>query len=190
MEQDRFEAMLDQLSDLSQVAITFDDGNTSDIEIAYPALRDRGLRASFFILAGRLGTPGSLGVDDIRQLVRDGMTIGSHGRRHCDWTTIDQATLEDEVAGTRRELESVIGAPVTGAACPFGAYDRRVLRALRDAGYREVYTSDGGPAKPEAWLRPRNTVTALGADRFSDLMGDARKLGLARTLKRAVKRRR
>jgi hypothetical protein len=33
------------------------------------------------------------------------------------------------------------------AACPFGAYDRRTLRALRHAGFKRVYASDGRARK-------------------------------------------
>ena len=41
------------------VRISFDDGNASDIELALPRLEERGLRATFFVLAGRLDEPGS-----------------------------------------------------------------------------------------------------------------------------------
>lgn len=41
-----------------ELVVTFDDGNLSDISEAMPELRKRGLRATFFVCAGRLGTPG------------------------------------------------------------------------------------------------------------------------------------
>ncbi len=47
-----------------------------------------------------------------------------------------------------------IGEPVSSVAIPFGSYDRRVLRRLRGAGLRRVYTSDGG--------RARTTLVAPG----------------------------
>jgi len=48
--------------------------------------------------------------------------------------------------------------PVRGVGVPFGAYDGRVLRALRAAGVTQVFTSDGGPCLPNAWLIPRNSL--------------------------------
>ena len=60
----------------------------------------------------------------------------------------------------RERLEEAAGVRIEQAACPFGAYDRRSLAALRAAGYARVYTSDGGPANPAAWLQPRTTVHA------------------------------
>src|SRR5215510_10937302 len=77
--EDRFRSILDELAVISGVRISFDDGNASDAEIALPALLERGLRADFFVLAGRLGATGSLDDDDVRQLARHGMNIGSHG---------------------------------------------------------------------------------------------------------------
>ena len=48
---------------------------------------------------------------------------------------------------------------VDTAACPFGSYDRTVLRGLRRAGYRHVYTSDGGIVSTGDWIQPRVTIT-------------------------------
>ena len=45
------------------------------------------------------------------------------------------------------------------AACPFGEYDRNVLNSLRQAGYRRVFTSDGGTASETRWLQARTTLT-------------------------------
>jgi hypothetical protein len=52
----------------------------------------------------------------------------------------------------------VVERPVTRAACPFGAYDRRVLGALRSNGYQWVFTGDGGPARPDRWLQARTSL--------------------------------
>ena len=39
------------------ITITFDDGNASDAVIALPELVRRGLKAAFFVCAGRIGVP-------------------------------------------------------------------------------------------------------------------------------------
>jgi peptidoglycan/xylan/chitin deacetylase (PgdA/CDA1 family) len=140
------------------VALAFDDGNSSDAELALPVLQRLGRSARFFVLAGKIGAPGHLGAADIARLQVAGMTIGSHGLRHRDWRASTDTELEAELAGSRRVLEDMLGVEVAEAACPFGSYDRRVLRALRRAGYRRVYNSDGGCSSARAWLAPRTTV--------------------------------
>lgn len=140
------------------VVLAFDDGNASDAEQALPVLRRLGRSARFFVLAGRIDAPGHLSAREIARLHAAGMTIGSHGLRHRDWRASSDGELQAELAGSRRVLEDLLGVPVREAACPFGSYDRRVLRALRATGYRRVYNSDGGSASVRSWLTPRCTV--------------------------------
>lgn len=45
------------------IELTFDDGNASDLTIAAPALQARGLAASFFVCASRIGQAGDLGAE-------------------------------------------------------------------------------------------------------------------------------
>jgi peptidoglycan/xylan/chitin deacetylase (PgdA/CDA1 family) len=156
----RFEAILDRLTGRQDVLVTFDDGNRSDAEIALPALARRGLRGAFFPTAQGLEQPGFLGPGELRELAAAGMTVGSHGFAHRPWRGLPPAALHEELVVARERLEDAAGVRIDQVACPFGAYDRRSLGALREAGYARVYTSDGGPADPAAWLRPRTTVCA------------------------------
>lgn len=152
--------------------LTFDDGNTSDYEIAAPELKRRGLAASFFVLAGKFQQRGYLTQQQTRELVSEGFQIGSHGLNHIDWTGAEDRELAEEVSGSKSILEDVIGGPVVSAAIPFGLYDRRVLLALRRAGYRDVYSSDGGARLSKAWPTPRFSLRS-GFD-VERLIEDAR----------------
>lgn len=156
--EESFLAVLDSVAGHPEVRITFDDGNASDLEHALPALRARGLSATFFVVAGRIGTPGFLDATGVRELAAAGMDIGSHGMRHRPWRRLDDVAVQEELVDAKRVLEEVVERPVTQAACPFGAYDRRTLRTLRGGGYRAVYTSDRGTARPGGWVQARNSV--------------------------------
>jgi peptidoglycan/xylan/chitin deacetylase (PgdA/CDA1 family) len=160
---ERFTSVLDAVAGRADVRITFDDGNRSDLKLALPALRERGMSAAFFVIADRLGEPEFLAPADLRTLADAGMTIGCHGMRHRHWRTLDGAALNEELVDARQVLEAAVGRPVTTAACPFGSYDRTSLRALERAGYDRVYTSDRGHARTGDWLQARTTVTEHGA---------------------------
>lgn len=157
---DSFEAILDRVKGRQDVLLTFDDGNRSDAELALPALTRCGLRAVFFPTAKGLDERGFLGPAELRELVKAGMTIGTHGFSHRRWRGLGEAQLHEELFVARERLEEAAEVRIEQAACPFGAYDRRSLAALREAGYARVYTSDGGPSNPAAWLQPRTTVCA------------------------------
>ena len=188
---DRFHSMLDAVAERADVRITFDDGNVSDVEHALFALNERGLTATFFVVAGRLGSPGFLDAEGVRQLAAAGMSIGSHGMRHRAWRSLDSAALHEELVDAKRVLESVVGRPITQAACPFGSYDHRVLSALRRSGYRRVYTSDRGAARSGAWLQPRTSIRNTDDETSLDRIladGERRRAGLFRRVELTAKR--
>ncbi len=185
-----FEALL-EAAPASGLGFSFDDGNASDLELAVPLLQRHGLTARFFILAGRIGHPGHLSADQVVELHRAGMTVGSHGLRHRDWSGLGDEELRAETLESRTALTELIGAPVTEAAPPFGSYDRRVLRFLREAGYERVFTSDGGPDRVGARVMGRTSIGKelplehwLGLARRAGTRGPGPALRAKRLLKR------
>jgi peptidoglycan/xylan/chitin deacetylase (PgdA/CDA1 family) len=156
---EQFVEILDVVSGRKDVRLTFDDGNKSDVTEALPELTRRGLQAEFFICSARFGTDGFVDEDDVRELQRAGMSLGSHGMDHVRWRRLERTAIDREIVQAKHVLEEALQAPVDTAACPFGAYDRRTLSALRSAGFTRVYTSDGGRAAATDWLAARNTVT-------------------------------
>lgn len=154
----QFESILDAVADWTSARISFDDGNLSDVQFGLPALRQRGLTATFFPLAGRIGAAGSVDREGIEELVAAGMTIGSHGMDHLPWRGLDAAGIERELVLARQKLAEIAGTRVDQAALPLGRYDRRVLQNLKNLGYLRVHTSDRRPAHSDAWLQPRFSV--------------------------------
>lgn len=165
---EQFESVLDHVVGRTDVRITFDDGNASDLEIGLPRLLDRNMTAEFFVLAGLLGEPGRLDAAGVRELVRAGMRVGSHGWAHRDWRRLNRRDIHEEYTMARKVLCDLTGKPVSRVAVPFGSYDRHVLRHLRDSGVTRVFTSDGGRTRPDRWLQPRNS---LHSDLESEWLG-------------------
>ncbi len=158
--EDLFRHVIDEVSDRPDVLLSFDDGNRSDIDIALPILREHRLVATFFALAGRLDDPSSLGPTELTELRTNGMHIGSHGWAHIPWRGLSESEAHRELVDARVALREASGASVADAALPLGRYDRELLRRLKDAGYRTVYTSDRFPARPGSWLQARYSVMA------------------------------
>jgi peptidoglycan/xylan/chitin deacetylase (PgdA/CDA1 family) len=143
---DRFVEVLELITrapSADHISVTFDDGNASDHEIAAPLLNAMGIKASFFVLAAKLGQPGYLSLEQVRELDATGHLVGSHGLDHVPWTLLKDDQLRAETASSREILEDVLGKAVCSVAIPFGRYNRKVLRAVRKAGYRYIYSSDG-----------------------------------------------
>lgn len=155
---EQFCGILDLVRQRQDVAISFDDGNSSDCEIAVPELLKRGLVADFYLVAGRIGQVGFVGREEIKMLLDNGMRIGSHGMRHRPWRRLRGEELREELWVARDVLQRLTGRPVTSAACPFGDYGRRTLLALKESGFERVFTSDRGRCDPCQWLQPRTSI--------------------------------
>lgn len=155
---DEFELVLDEIATWPRVEISFDDGNASDLEIAAEPLLARGLTATFFVVAGRFGAPGSLDRAGARTLREAGMAIGTHGMNHRSWRRLEPAERHAELIDARAEIEDAIGASVDEAAAPRGAYDRKLVADLRELGYRRFHTSDRQVARSDSWIQPRFSV--------------------------------
>lgn len=154
-------AILDTVAERTDIALSFDDGNISDVDTVLPELVARGLRATFYVVAGRIGSAGSLGSGDLAALVDAGMEIGTHGMHHVPWRHLPADALEDEIVHARRIIEDVVGRPVRKAALPLGRYDRVLLQALREHDYEEVASSDRCLVSAGAWFQPRFSVTGI-----------------------------
>ncbi|HWI31333.1 MAG TPA: polysaccharide deacetylase family protein [Microbacterium sp.] len=158
--EDVFLGILDAARERPRVRLSFDDGNRSDVEVALPALRTRGLDAEFFALAGRLDDPASLNPADLRSLRAAGMRIGSHGWAHVPWRRMSAGEVRRELDEARTTLAAASDGEIDTAAFPLGRYDRPLLGNLKKRGYTTVYSSDRFPARSESWLQARYSVTA------------------------------
>jgi len=137
------------------VAITFDDGWLSQFDNALPILEQLHFTATFFIVTHQVGE-GALfmSLGDLKALQREGMTIESHTRTHPDLDKVSDAQLRDEVAGSRRDLQKMLGTAPDLIAYPYGAWSKRVAAAVQGAGYRAARALGGG-------------IANTGADRYA-----------------------
>jgi peptidoglycan/xylan/chitin deacetylase (PgdA/CDA1 family) len=85
--------------------------------------------------------PPILGWEEIADLQRNGVTIGSHTETHVSLPMESPETVAKELEASKRTLEQHLGEPVTHLAYPGGQFTTPVLEAARRAGYRFGYTA-------------------------------------------------
>ena len=140
--------------------LTFDDGYLGVYEHAAPVLERLGWPAVLFLVSQRLGqrddwcrtdpnnsdgaTHPLMSLEQALELGRRGFELQSHTRTHPDLTTLSDAALAEELAGSRQELEAALGRPVEYLAYPYGRHDERVMAAARQAGYRAAFSTRSG----------------------------------------------
>jgi peptidoglycan/xylan/chitin deacetylase (PgdA/CDA1 family) len=128
------------------IMITFDDGYRDVFFKASPVLARLGMRATAYVVSGRISgsDPSFLTWPLLHALERRGIEIGSHTVAHRDMTSLSDAQMLEDLTSSRRALERRLRHPVPWLAYPFGAYNERVERLARRAGYLLAVTTRHG----------------------------------------------
>jgi peptidoglycan/xylan/chitin deacetylase (PgdA/CDA1 family) len=158
-----------------RVAVTFDDGYRSVLELAEPILTGLGYVATVFVPTDLVAQPGPMawpGVDlwlggpheselegmsweQLGILTEAGWEIGSHTRTHPRLTALDDDRLEDELLHSRELLDERLGRRCQTLAYPYGDHDERVVRMARQSGYSAAATLPRGLPRPRPLAWPR-----------------------------------
>lgn len=134
--------------------LTFDDGFLGVFEYAAPVLNELQWPATVFLVSALIGkqdkwmhhnspdatTYPLLDRQHIMALTQQGFSFHSHSRRHADLSQLTVPELEDEIAGSRRELEAVLGNPPNFLAYPYGRFNDSVIECAHRAGYRAGFS--------------------------------------------------
>lgn len=130
------------------VVVSFDDGYHSHLANALPVLRALGWPGVLNLELKNIRSDYGLTAPQVRQLIAAGWELDSHTIDHPDLTTVDAATLQHEVADSRKQLERRFGVPVDFFCYPAGRYDDAAIAAVHAAGYLAATTTEPGLAQP------------------------------------------
>ena len=140
--------------------VTFDDGFRNASDHALPVLRARGLRATMFLVADRIGgtdewdraigEPPLPLMDDaeVRDWLAAGQDIGAHTLTHPHLTQLPPDRRRAEIFDAKRKLEDRFGVPVRHFCYPYGDQDERVRALVAEAGYGAACTVEHGVNGP------------------------------------------
>jgi hypothetical protein len=87
------------------VCIAFDDGWKTHLD-ASSTLESYNFTATFSIITSYVGYPAYMDWDEIASLAQKGNDIVSHTHTHSNLSTVDDATLQAELGGSREVLRS------------------------------------------------------------------------------------
>ncbi len=115
------------------VTLAFDDGLETQRQVL-DMLSASGLKATFFIISGRVGKSGYMGLEDLRHLAAAGHDIGGHTLNHAELAPLGPGLQRQEICEDRLRLLSWGFSP-TSLAFPFGANDAVVNQTAAACGY-------------------------------------------------------
>jgi peptidoglycan/xylan/chitin deacetylase (PgdA/CDA1 family) len=154
------------------VVISFDDGYLSQYTRAFPVLRAHRWPGVLNMEVNFLRPVGGLRPWRIRKLLSAGWELDAHTLTHPDLTTLGQAELRRQVAGSRSALRRLFHVPVDFFCYPAGRYDANVLAEVRRAGFLGATTTTYGLARPPSFY----TLDRVRIDGSDGLAGFTEKL--------------
>ena len=145
------------------VLLTFDDGHADNYTALFPLLKKYQAHALIFLITGRIGTPGYLTWQQIKEMHQSGLvSFGSHTHTHRRLRSLPDEELEQEIAQSKQILEEKLGAPVVSFCYPYGAggFDKRVRPQVLKAGFVLDFSTQKG-INPWPWRGKKSILRAF-----------------------------
>jgi peptidoglycan/xylan/chitin deacetylase (PgdA/CDA1 family) len=113
-------------NELKKVALTFDDGPGPDTERLLLGLKERSVKATFFVVGENVEAY----PDIIRQMYADGHIIGNHTYHHVQLNVMARESALEEVQQTNDLIEALTGSRPYYLRPPYGECDKTMKNQL------------------------------------------------------------
>ena len=116
--------------------ITFDDGWENQFRYAFPIVQKYNVPAVFYIYSNVINKRVFMTWDQIKGMGKMNMIIGDHTASHPQLPKVtSDASLQGEIAGSKKIIEAQIGKTIDTFAYPYGAYNAADVNDVKQAGY-------------------------------------------------------
>ncbi len=146
------------------VAISFDGGDRSILEIAAPVLLENGFPFTIFIAASQADgdQPDHLNWQEIRRLARNKLvTLGLHSASYTHLADDPEPEIRRQVNTAKARFRKETGEEPSLFAYPFGEYSLAMREVIRRSGFRAAFGQQSGVAYAgsDLFALPRFSMT-------------------------------
>ncbi len=126
------------------IVLTFDDGYADNYSEMLPILEAHKMTAVIYVITNELGRAGYLTFDELKDMERRGLEIGSHTSDHLPLTELDDTFKRRQVRESKIYLEWSGLQPICSLSYPNGAFNSKLEELLREENYLTAVTGEAG----------------------------------------------
>ncbi|WP_339780558.1 polysaccharide deacetylase family protein [uncultured Thalassospira sp.] len=128
------------------IGLTVDDAYRTFYTVAWPMFKKAGLPVTLFVSTSQLdaGYDSYMTWDMLRDLVKQGVTVGGHSDSHAHLSAVPMAQTKAELEKSAQRFKKELGFVPELFAYPYGEADTEVQKAVRDAGYKAAFGQQSG----------------------------------------------
>ncbi|WP_303839615.1 polysaccharide deacetylase family protein [Selenomonas ruminantium] len=143
------------------VVLTFDDGYEDNYTTLLPMLEERHMTAVVYMVTNSIGRKGYLSWNQLRDMQKRGIEIGSHTANHQPLTRLDREKQAEEMKLSKLLMEWNGLKTIYSFSYPNGAYDEGMPELLQENEYLNAVTGDGGinTFKTNPYLLQRTNIS-------------------------------
>ena len=126
------------------IVLTFDDGYRDNYTTMLPILEAHGMTAVVYVITNQIGQKNYLTFDELKDMQRRGIEIGSHTADHLPLTTLDESARLKQIRESKIFLEWGGLQTIYSLSYPNGAFDADIEKILRQCEYLTAVTGEAG----------------------------------------------
>ena len=125
------------------IILTFDDGYEDNFTEMLPILEAHKMTAVVYVITNNIGKPGYLTLEQLQEMQRRNIEIGSHTADHVPLNWESEHIRENQIVGSKKFLD-MCGLAAETFSYPNGAHSDDIINLLKQNGFVNAVTGDVG----------------------------------------------